>query len=164
MSLATEPGLMDEVREILTRHEGRELHVYTDTRGFSTIGVGCNLDAPGAMGMVQSCGADFKGLYAGHVDLTPEQCDCLLNKQVIQVMEWLVRIFPEISTYSIKRQAALIDLGFNLGEGTFSTFTTFASLVRLKAWAAAAADLLGTKAAKQTGQRYSDLAQMLVNG
>lgn len=164
MSLVTEPGLMDEVKEILTKHEGRKLHVYSDTRGFSTIGIGCNLDAAGAMGLVQGCGADFKAVYAGHADLTPEQCDCLFTKQVIQVMEWLVRYLPEISTYSIRRQAALIDLAFNLGEGTFPTFKTFISLVRAKFWNEAGADLLESRAAKQTGHRYNDLAQMLIGG
>lgn len=164
ISLVAETGLMDEAKESLIKHEGKRLRVYTDSRGFSTVGVGCNLDAPGAMGMLESCGADFKAVYAGHADLTDEQCDCLLTKQIIQVMEWLVRYLPEISTYSAKRQAALIDLAFNLGEGTLPLFKTFISLVRSKLWTDAGTDLLKSRAAKQTGHRYNDLAQMLIDG
>lgn len=164
LSLVTEPGLMDESKESLIRHEAKRLHVYTDSRGFATVGVGCNLDAPGAMGLLQSCGADFKAVYAGHADLTDEQCDCLLTKQIIQVVEWLVRYLPEISTYSVIRQAALIDLAFNLGEGTFSTFKTFLLMIRTQRWNDAGSDLLKSRAAKQTGHRYNDLAQMLING
>ena len=162
--VATEPSLMEEVRSLLVRHEGYRLHAYSDTRGFITVGIGCNLDAPGAATLLQSCGADFKGVYSGQADLTPEQCDCIFKKQVIQVMEWIVRYLPGFSTYSINRQAALIDLGFNLGEGTFGTFERFLSLVKAQYWPEAAADLLRTRAARQTGHRYSELAQMMIDG
>ena len=43
-----------DASSIITRHEGSRKCVYVDTTGHKTIGVGFNLDAPGARTVIES--------------------------------------------------------------------------------------------------------------
>eukprot|EP01052_Picozoa_sp_SAG31_P056225 SAG31_NODE_15974_length_728_cov_10.190779_1_plen_107_part_10 len=75
---ADTPSLGCDASSIVSKHEGRRKCVYTDTTGHKTIGVGYNLDQPGAKFMIASVGADFDKVYSGK--------QCLNDKQIDQIL------------------------------------------------------------------------------
>ena len=155
--------LIETVTPLLIRHEGKRLHVYPDSLGIKTIGVGFNLEQPGAQSMIQKAGANYTALLNGTQNLTDEQCDYILSQCIISVVEWLTKIFPEFSTYSLNRQAALVDMGF-MGEGHFVQFRNLIADVRSQNWSAAANEAMASKWALQVGNRAHDDVSLLTEG
>lgn len=156
----SEPNVIESACALLIKHEGKRLRRYRDTLGIWTIGVGLNLEQAGAREMVARVGADYDALLAGTADLTPEQCDHLLSQCIISTIEWLTKVFPEFSTYSVTRQVALIDMAF-MGEGHFLTFHHLIADVKDGDWISASNEALASKWAEQVGQRAHEVALML---
>jgi GH24 family phage-related lysozyme (muramidase) len=170
---ALEPNLISAVSPLLISHEGERLKVYTDTEGIPTIGVGLALMQKNANGLYQSpyaralckrCGVDYLGVISGNVDLTLDQSRHLLALCIIDVIEWLVILFPAFWTYSQPRQIALIDLGFNLGETHFRGFKEMVSCILAGNWAGAAHEALHSDAATKLPARYTYDAGLLGEG
>lgn len=157
------PTLMQAARTLLKKHEGTEYHVYRDTTGHATIGVGFNLDQPGARAMISAVGANYDALLAGNADLTPEQSDALLARCIINCLEWLVKVFPDFDEYSLNRQVALVDMAF-MGQGAFLGFQDLIADVRAGRWQGAAWNAVNSLWAKQVGERADDDAAMLGKG
>lgn len=162
MPTTTDQGLLDFVRPILKRHEGTRFHVYVDTKGLRTIGTGFNLEQPGARAICEQCGADYDALLNGTKDLTPEQNDFILNHFIISTIEWLTKIFPAFSTYSIPRQAALIDMGF-MGEHSFREFIHLIAAVKAGLWSMAGDEAVTSKWARDVGPTRSHDVVALFN-
>lgn len=156
-------ALIDFVRPILRHHEGDRPTVYPDSLGISTIGVGLNLEQPGARSICEQCGADYDALLAGTASLTPQQTDSILNHFIVDTAAWLSEIFPNFAQYSVPRQAALVDMGF-MGAGKFSEFHNLIAAVKMENWNEAAAQALQSLWAKQVGQRAHDDAALLTHG
>ena len=47
-----------DARSLISKHEGKRLCVYKDTMGHPTIGIGYNLDNPGAPAAIAAVGAN----------------------------------------------------------------------------------------------------------
>ena len=47
-----------DARSLISKHEGKRLCVYKDTKGHPTIGIGYNLDNPGAPQAIAAVGAN----------------------------------------------------------------------------------------------------------
>lgn len=155
--------LTDILKPILTKHEGRRAHVYLDSLGIPTVGIGFNLHRVDARDMLAACGADYHAVLSGIADLTDVQIDYLYQQCVIEVLEWLVKVFPDFNSFSINRQAGLVDMGF-MGEGRFRQFVNMIAAIERDDWAAAATEALNSLWAKQVGRRSQDVAAMLVDG
>lgn len=162
-AIAGEPGLLDVLRVKLVRHEGYRLRVYLDSRGFPTVGIGFNLAQPGARRMLQACGANFDAVRAG-APLTDDQVNYLYQQCVIGVMEWMTKLLPKLTSYSLNRQVALLDMGFNLGPDRFSEFRRMIQAVWDARWTDAATEALQSAWAAEVGQRASEDAQALAEG
>src|ERR1700757_5545416 len=147
-------GLIETVRPIIVKHEGYRLHVYKDTLGIPTIGVGFNLQRQDARTLCQQCGANYDRLLSGEDSLTPAQCEFLFSQSVIGAIEWLtVRVFPKWKEFSIRRQAALTDMVFNLGQSRFSQFHQMISAINLGDWDEASTQAMHSEWATQVGER-----------
>ena len=68
-----------DARSLISRHEGKRLCVYKDTRGIPTIGIGYNLQNPGARAALAAVGADYDSILSG--------ASCLSDSQVMQLFE-----------------------------------------------------------------------------
>ena len=72
-----------DARSLISRHEGKHmgkrLCVYKDTRGIPTIGIGYNLQNPGARAALAAVGADYDSILSG--------ASCLSDSQVMQLFE-----------------------------------------------------------------------------
>ncbi len=67
-------------------------------------------------------------------------------------------------TIDPSRQAALIDMAFNLGREKFSQFNNFLGFVRQRDWQSAVADLGRTMWASQLPRRFADDSSILTTG
>lgn len=116
----------------LSVDEGREPHLYYDTRGLPTIGIGHNL-----LGRPLT-DAEIDLIFAVDVGLCCAAMDAHIG--------WW-RNLPA------PRQRVMIGLCFNMGWGTFSAFTTFFDRMRARDWPGAAADLATTAWYNEVGTR-----------
>lgn len=156
-----EPGLLSSVIPVLIEHEGERLKVYSDIYGIPTIGVGFNLMRSDAPNLCKQCGANYQRLLGGLDALTKAQSRCLLQKSAIDVIEWLVKLFPAFWSYAQPRQIALVDMGFNLGETKFRGFKQMISCILSGNWAGAAANALHSKWASEVPTRAEYDARLL---
>jgi len=132
----------------LIHHEGLECFPYTDTVGKITIGVGRNLTDRG---------------------LTKEECRHLLANDIEISVGELKKNFHWFAKLDDTRQAALVDLHFNLGINRLKTFRKTLRLIENctlgdDLWDKAAEELLDSKWAGQVGQRAQTLALMIKLG
>lgn len=120
---------MTPIEELLLQHEGFRPTCYRDSTGHLTIGIGCNLDASGALVDCLSCGLDYQALRDGEA-ITMTQATALLQigvRRAEDVARILVPNFPKLPENA---QLVLIDLAFNLGSrlGKFAdTLRAFAA-------------------------------------
>ena len=136
--METDPTLV----RLLTQHEGRRTHPYTDTVGKLTIGVGRNLTDRGLSGDEIDC------LLANDIRLADAICCDLFSWQVFR-------------NISIPRQHALLSMAFNLGKPRLSGFTRMIAAVKAGDWDRAADEALDSRWASQVGDRANEIAAML---
>ena len=76
---ASDEATSCDARSLISRHEGKRQCVYKDTRGIPTIGIGYNLENPGARSAIAAVGADYESILSGKT--------CLTDSQVMQLFE-----------------------------------------------------------------------------
>ena len=123
---------LDLIRKRLIDFEGMVLHVYTCSQGHLSLGVGRNLDAKG---------------------ISEDEAMHLLENDIKEVISRLDENLPSWNTYPLKAQYVLIDLCFNMGWGTLSTFRKFLKALEEKRYLDAAAELEDSRYCSQVGRR-----------
>ena len=104
--------------------------------------------------------APFLALFPG--GLSDDAVDVLLENDLKICETDAVSIFgPDFETYSLPRQEVIVNLLFNLGAGTFRKFRRAIAAMKDGRWDDAGAEILDSRAARQTGQRYHRLARVL---
>lgn len=158
------PGWQDFKRE-LKASEGVVSHMYLDTVGKVTVGVGNMLPNSSAAQKLEfvdrktrkratpgEIKADFdavskrpKGLkataYLPHtkLDLPPAAIDSLLDSRITEFKRELKLKLPKFEQFPLTAQFALLDMAFNLGmSGLFTKFPKFIKAVEAEDWAGAA--------------------------
>jgi GH24 family phage-related lysozyme (muramidase) len=142
------------------RLEGSIPHMYLDTRGNVTVGVGqllANADAAAVLAFVRKSDgktatteekrADWttirgqkKGKLAKHYDqfanlaLPDTEIDALLRKSLQGCEGALKGIFADYDTFPAAVQEALLDMVFNLGSGGFRKFSKLIDAAKKKKW------------------------------
>ena len=152
--------------ELIEKHEGLELCVYTDTTGHLTICYGFNLDKYGASSEIASVGGDYSQLVDSNAPadqrcLSQSQCEELLTPDVSAAANEAQAVFV---SYCSCVQAVLTDFVYNVGEGSAETFTTFKADLQAGEYSAAAEDLKGTLWCSQVGSRCTDDTSILAAG
>jgi lysozyme len=129
-------------KSTLRDHEGLRLQMYLCPAGYNTVGYGFNLDAN---------------------PVPHEVAEILLDVMVGDAVQDC-GTFSYWHTLNPRRQAALIDMRYCLGHHRYRLFKRMhAALVRGD-WAQAAAEILDSKFARQTGRRAENLANMMREG
>ena len=108
--------------------------------------------------------APFHALFPG--GLSDDDCYTLLETDVQDCVGDAHAIFGEeaFDDFDLPRQEVIVNLLFNLGSGTFRKFRKAVAAMRAHAWGDAADEILDSRAARQTGQRYHRLASVLRTG
>jgi len=141
------------IRQRIEQHEGREAHVYPDTEGNPTIGVGFNLNRADARQRIEALGLSYDDVRAGQVDLTEAQIDQLLEADVDTAIQDARALFPNFDTLTAERQRALTDMAFNLGSDRLAGFRDLRDAVQNEDWERAAEEMRDSRWADQVGQR-----------
>lgn len=134
---------MNELADMITRHEGVRLKPYRDTVGKLTIGVGRNLDDVGITG--------YEAAY-------------LLENDIAKARSELRRAFHWFSNLTCQRQDALTDMCFNVGLPRLQGFKKMVAAMEKQDYETAAVEMLDSKWAEQVGARATELAEIIKSG
>lgn len=132
--------------EQLRRDEGEKLQAYQDHLGYWTIGVGRLIDARKGGG------------------ISAQESAYLLNNDISRVDQALRSALPWFGQLDEVRQAALINMGFQLGTAGLLEFKRTLACVRDGRFAEAETHALASKWAQQTPARAKRVARQLASG
>lgn len=130
------------LHRLLELNEGRRSKPYVDTVGKMTIGVGRNLTDRG---------------------LSEDEINFLLDTDIQVAMNGFNAIFG-MTSFGEVREAAVIDLIFNLGLVKFSRFRRFIAAMKKGQWEKAAIELENSLWYQQVEQRGPRIVQMVKEG
>jgi lysozyme len=136
-------SLVDQSLVQLRRDEGEVLHVYQDTEGFWTIGVGVLVDERKGGG------------------ITKEESAYLFRNRFNKVIDALQSAFPWFGTLSEARRGVLINMTYQMGLGGVKGFPKFLQYLQQGNYEKAAAEMLDSKWAKQTPERAKRLSEQM---
>ena len=131
---------MDNIVDMLIRHEGLKLKPYRDTVGKLTIGVGRNLDDLG---------------------LTENEARYLLENDLGRIRCELDDALPWWRALDHPRQTVLLNMAFNMGVPRLLTFTKFLHALAHGEYQTAAGEMLDSLWAKQVHRRAVELASLM---
>lgn len=157
---AAEPDdFLDQAVALIERSEGRRSRAYRDSRGRLTVGVGFNLDRPGARLQFE---AAVPGLYrevrAGR-RLTNAQIDALLRADAATALATARRQVPGFDQLPRDARLVLTDMAYNLGG--FSKWTGLKAALAKRDFPAAAAAMRDSRWSRQVGRRADRLIAMM---
>lgn len=130
----------------LRRDEGEVLHAYADHLGYQTIGVGRLIDKRRGGG------------------ISADESALMLFNDVVRVERELDKRIPWWRFMSPPRQAALLNMGFQLGVSGLLGFRVSLGLIEAGEYEAAAAQMLRSKWATQTPARAKRVAEQMRTG
>lgn len=140
---------MNKLREMLVKHEGKELTMYQDSKGIWTVGVGRNMTRP----------------------ISEAVCQLMLTEDINDVIAECERSFDWFHNLDEVRRAAIIDMVFNMGMPTFKTFRNTISFMANAQYLSAGAEILrgsgpGGKSRYwvDVGNRALEISEMLKTG
>lgn len=125
---------------LVKKHEGFRRFPYKDTVGKLTIGYGLNLEDRG---------------------LPEEDAELLTIRYLVELERSLRVARPVFGILSPQRQAALLDMAYQLGLGGLLNFKRMWAAIENKEWARACFEALDSKWAKQTPKRAEAIALIL---
>jgi len=128
------------VEEQLLRHEGIRLTPYRDSVGKLTIGVGRNLD---------------------DVGITEDEARIMLRNDIEKAKAIPAKYVANFAELPKPKQAALINMCFNLGERGFSNFRKMIAAISAYQFEEAAREMLDSRWATQVGNRATELANIM---
>ncbi len=157
--------MLEELKARLRQHEGVVPHLYLDTLGLVTCGVGHmipNANAMAGVPMVQPGGAEaslvdkvtewyrvkhleparLPAYYAANTTLrmTPEAITDLQDSDVAAFQQALRSLLPGFDQFPEPAQEALLDMAFNLGaKGLVDKFPHLIAAVNARDWQTCAA-------------------------
>lgn len=133
-------------RELIEKHEGLRLTAYTDTLGFWTIGWGHRM---------------IKSEYS---EISFAEAQKLLEKDIEIAEDGLAHLFPYWHLFSDNRQAALLDMVFQLGVGGLGHFKKALAHIHKSEWILASADFMDSLWARQTPSRAQENCLLIKDG
>ncbi len=131
------------ITDLLISHEGLELKPYRCTAGKLTIGIGRNLD---------DCG------------ISEDEARQLLANDIRACRADLARTYPWYVALDEVRQAACVDLRFNLGSARLAGFSKFLAAMHRGDYARAGAELVDSRWYGQVGVRGARVVKMIQLG
>jgi GH24 family phage-related lysozyme (muramidase) len=156
----TDQELRTKATAMLTRHEGRRTHVYFDTLGHPSIGIGFNLDRAGASSTIAAVGADYDAVRAGEQDLSEEQVDQLFSSDLDWAFAAARRQVQVFDSMHDSAKLAVVDMMF-MGETAFSTFKKMIAALEALNYQEAADQIQDSKWYTQVGNRGPEIVNLM---
>ncbi|MBB5829100.1 glycoside hydrolase family protein [Micromonospora carbonacea] len=147
-----------ELKLFIANHESShglagDPHVYLDSEGIPTVGIGFNLNRGDAAAQLAGVGANYNAVRAGQTDLTQLQITRLFEQDVARAIVDARALVPGLDSISTARQAVVIDMIFNLGRTGLSRFTSMLTALNQGDYATAAKEMQNSAWYDQTGNR-----------
>jgi len=136
---------MEQLIEMLKRHEGVKSHVYKCSAGYESIGVGRNISKSG-------------------LGLSDDEVDYLLENDITRVIKELSSEYPWFSSLDDVRKDAIIDIGFNLGATRLRGFRRALAAMDAADYKTASLEFLDSKWSRDVKGRSTELAYMIEMG
>ena len=136
---------MNELIEMLRRHEGVRDKVYLCSAGYETIGVGRNISEDG-------------------LGLSEDEINFLLNNDIKRVREELTEEYYWFAGLNDARQDAMIDLSFNLGQTRLRGFVKALEAMSREEFENAADEFMDSKWSEQVGDRAIEVTEIIRTG
>lgn len=136
---------MSDLIKMLKRHEGVRSKVYMCSANFETIAVGRNISESG-------------------LGLSTDEIDYLLNNDINRVREELTDEYFWFPALNDARQAAMIDISFNLGATKLRLFVLALEAMANEKFDLAADEFMNSKWATQVGNRAVEVTDMIRTG
>tara|TARA_R100001129_G_C5133366_1_gene193817 strand:+ start:131 stop:550 length:420 start_codon:yes stop_codon:yes gene_type:complete len=136
---------VNELIEMLRRHEGVRDKVYLCSAGYETIGVGRNISEDG-------------------LGLSEDEIDYLLNNDIKRVREELTEEYYWFAGLNDARQDAMIDLSFNLGQTRLRGFVKALEAMSREEFENAADEFMDSKWSEQVGDRAVEVTEIIRTG
>jgi lysozyme len=148
------------VSTLIRQNEGMSKSIYRDTRGNKTIGIGANISDPSVAALVHP------DVVSGKRQMTDQEAQSLNAKQVqIAHSDAVNFVTPQtFAKLDSVRQAALVDISFNLGGPRLSKFVKFNAAMQTGDYKTAAQELLNSAYARQLPERAKRNAIMILQG
>ena len=137
---------MERLLKMIKLHEGVKSHAYQCTAGKWTIGAGRNIDEEGGLG------------------LSNEEINVLLINDIERVKGELSAAYFWFPALDEVRQAAMIDMCFNLGLSRLRGFVKAIEAMSRQEFDNAADEFLDSRWASQVGQRAVRVTEMIRTG
>ena len=136
---------MNELIEMLRRHEGVRDKVYLCSAGYETIGVGRNISEDG-------------------LGLSEDEINYLLNNDIKRVREELTEEYYWFAGLNDARQDAMIDLSFNLGQTRLRGFVKALEAMSREEFENAADEFMDSRWSEQVGDRAVEVTEIIRTG
>lgn len=151
---------LEEAKDFINPSEGRRAKVYRDSVGKRTIGVGFNLDQPGAARYLRDLGINYTAVKTGQRHLTDDEIDSLFEAKVADAMKAGPRVMKTFDDQPKEVQLAVTDLIYNLGPTGFANLDARDYLERFD-YPRAANSLLNTAWRSQVGPRAEKVINLI---
>lgn len=140
MSMTQE--MLSKLRKSLMEHEGYSNHLYTDSLGKKSIGIGYNIEDRGLP-------------------------DAFINSQYLEDVNFFYNQLCKFDWYHLlneDRQIVLIDMAYNLGWKNFLGFSKMIDALSTADYEIAAEEMMNSEWAKQVKGRADCLAKAMLIG
>ena len=137
---------MTALVEMLKRQEGVRSHAYQCSAGYTTVGVGRNIDSNGGIG------------------LSDDEVEYLLRNDIARCQMELDTAFPWFKKLDRVRQDAMVSIVFNLGLTKLIKFQNALGHMADGDYILAAAEFRDSKWRRQVGMRCEELCAMIETG
>lgn len=146
------PLLEKQLRE----HEGRSKKAYRDSRGILTVGVGFNLEQPGAKQFIEAKGINYDLLCNGEIELTDAQIESIFNSSVAAALVIAKRAVKDLDSHHVEVQLVIVNMVFQLGYSGFKKFKKTIKALDAHDYKSAASEMKSSLWYKQTPNRAKE--------
>lgn len=155
---------MPQVAPDIARHEGLRLSAYDDTVGKRTVGYGFNMESGIGKKVWERAGiqSDFDAVKRGEDTISEYEAARLAQESTKIAYEDAGQVYKNLDRMPEHKQAALVNLSYNLGLPNLKKFSSFNAAVNKGQWNEAARQLLKNKKyVNQVGRRAVEIAREL---
>jgi GH24 family phage-related lysozyme (muramidase) len=153
-----------QATERISASEGKREHVYVDTMGHPTVGVGFNLDRTGAAAQLEAVSANYEEVRAGTQALTDDQITTLLKGDIETALGHAESAVSNFGSLTAARQFVIVDMIFNLGTAGFGQFHHVISAIEAGDWETAGEQMQASAWYGQVGHRAQEDVKMMKGG
>ena len=152
----------DDIFDFVKDHEGYRPHVYKDSLGIPTVGIGFNMTRPDAKKIAQQAGINYQNVLLGQEDLSDDQIKEIFKITISIAYKDAKQWIPGFDGLPKNIKLAILDLSFNMGYSRLSKFVKTKEYILTKDYKSAANELKNSKWASQVGRRVNSVVNLFL--